>query len=320
MSIVRSSAFDYSLTRPSWAPDGSRFAVELDWKSYVVDKDGANATRLGPTDVHVTSPQFSPDGDHIAYSAYDVPEGDPYPRWRLFVADADGQNAAPITRDSGWHMQWSPDSKKILYVNAADEGGFYQCSINPDGTERKQVSLGHFEIHNDWSPDGKKLVYDSMYQNIRIYLANADGSQMQLVTPFGGYDDDLDPQFSPDGQTLLFEHRYHDGSGADLAVVPVDGSLDPKLITRDLGTAEDACWSPDGRQIAFSCDKEGSNDIWVMNADGTDLRRVTTDNSQHEFLPSWSPDGTTLAYMTRNAEHRDGYGVVAAPPPSVPKA
>ena len=60
-------------------------------------------------------------------------------------------------------------------------------------------------------------------------------------------------------------------------------------------------WSPDGSKIAFDSDRDGNFEVYVMNADGTAVQRLTRDPAGDEAL-SWSPDGSTIAFMT----HRDG--------------
>lgn len=57
-------------------------------------------------------------------------------------------------------------------------------------------------------------------------------------------------------------------------------------------------WSPDGRQIAFTGDKDGNREIYVMNADGTGLVRLT-DNTVEDGTPSWSPHGRQIAFARR---------------------
>jgi len=57
-------------------------------------------------------------------------------------------------------------------------------------------------------------------------------------------------------------------------------------------------WSPDGDHIAFASDRDGDWEIYVINADGTDLRQIT-DNDHGDWDPSWSPDGDHIAFTGR---------------------
>src|SRR5437763_1434865 len=67
------------------------------------------------------------------------------------------------------------------------------------------------------------------------------------------------------------------------------------------GFLQNLSWSPDGKQIAFASARTGNFDIWVMNADGSDQRRLTT-NPTMDCWPAWSPDGKRIAFTS----NRDG--------------
>jgi Tol biopolymer transport system component len=76
-------------------------------------------------------------------------------------------------------------------------------------------------------------------------------------------------------------------------------------------------WSPNGKQIAFNSRRDGVFQIYVMNADGSDQTRLTTDGTA-DFIPTWSPNGTHIAFMQLLGEtdfeifamHADGTGQV----------
>jgi Tol biopolymer transport system component len=90
------------------------------------------------------------------------------------------------------------------------------------------------------------------------------------------------------------------GAGADIVQVdPADaGSLVPLLANGDLN--QQAAWSPDGTRIAFSGTVDGNADIYVMDADGTHLTRLTTAPEQ-DAEPAWSPDGGTIAFTSQRS-------------------
>ena len=72
-------------------------------------------------------------------------------------------------------------------------------------------------------------------------------------------------------------------------------------LTRDAATEYDVSWSPDGKRITFSSDREGSPDVFVANADGSGVRRLT-DLPTIEHTPSWSPDGTKITFGLATAD------------------
>jgi Tol biopolymer transport system component len=68
-----------------------------------------------------------------------------------------------------------------------------------------------------------------------------------------------------------------------------------------VGSTYTPAWSPDGTQIAFRSDRDGSSDVYVINTDGTGLQDLT-DDPAFDWAPSWSPDGSQIAFQT----NRDG--------------
>jgi tricorn protease len=101
-----------------------------------------------------------------------------------------------------------------------------------------------------------------------------------------------DPRLSPTGKRAIFEYR------GDLFTVPADdGSW--RNITRSPGVADrHAVWSPDGEKIAWFSDEGGEYGLVVADQDGSDPRRIEIPDPTFFFVPTWSPDGTRLAFTT----------------------
>ncbi len=101
---------------------------------------------------------------------------------------------------------------------------------------------------------------------------------------------------------------YQATSGARSSVFTIQPFLEPldgeKQLTLDDATSTQAAWSADGRRIAFVTDRDGNPEIYVMNADGTDQTRLTTDPASDSY-PTWSPgpsDSARIAFTST----RDG--------------
>jgi Tol biopolymer transport system component len=162
-----------------------------------------------------------------------------------------------------------------------------------------------------WSPDGRKLAFVSDRDgNAEIYVMNADGSAQENLTRQPA--NDSHPSWSRDGQKLAFVSR-RDGN-AEIYVMNADGS-GRRNLTRTPSSDLDPVWSPDGRAIAFvqkkcvpsrPCATAYETYLYVVNADGSGLRRLTT-HPAHLFNPSWSADGKTIRYG-RSLVYADGSG------------
>jgi hypothetical protein len=135
----------------------------------------------------------------------------------------------------------------------------------------------------------------------RLYLMRPDGSRQRALprglVPAGT--NGGSPAWSPDGMHIAMDavREASEQSSSDIFVTDLRGP--PVQITHS-GKDRSPTWSPDGRRIAFSREvpaPEGEwqrAEIWTMNADGTDQRRVT--QGSWDFLPVWSPDGGRIAF------------------------
>lgn len=98
----------------------------------------------------------------------------------------------------------------------------------------------------------------------------------------------MDVDVSPDGQTIAFTLL------GDIYIMPITGGT-PKRIAEGLAWDVQPRFSPDGARIAFTSDRGGGDNIWVMNADGSDKRQVTKEDFRLLNQPAWSPDGRFIA-------------------------
>ncbi|MEM3693906.1 MAG: hypothetical protein QXI39_07810 [Candidatus Bathyarchaeia archaeon] len=150
------------------------------------------------------------------------------------------------------------------------------------------------EVFENVEPLKGKIVYESSRDlSVWICIMNVDGSN---VTKFiEGYCPDL----SPDGKKIAFCRDA--GFGMELYVVSVKGGVPIKLAGGRTEIAENPAWSPDSKKIAFELAPvpPGKPDIYIINADGSHLKRLTTKGGSH---PRWWPDGKRIAFES----NRDG--------------
>ncbi|MHB0876184.1 MAG: hypothetical protein ACYC5O_09085 [Anaerolineae bacterium] len=159
---------------------------------------------------------------------------------------------------------------------------------------------------------------DSTTCNWELMMVNADGTDLRRLTTNALPDGN--PVLSPDGTRIAFDAiRSTSSPRWQIYVMAVDGS-EEVLVTPEapgLGDCREPAWSPDGRLLAFSCNPRtvpllGLSEIYVANADGSGLRRLTYSpaySGAANQSPEWSPDGRRIAFSSTRETYNSGYGV-----------
>ena len=154
------------------------------------------------------------------------------------------------------------------------------------------------------SPDGKMVAYVQNSDGRQdLYVSRLAGGEHVRLTNDNSRKDA--PQFSPDGEKIVFERQVANAAQSELCLIPALGGSVVPLVSG----AEDPAWSPDGSRLAFILEKQADPQALVTSAvDGSDLRVVLKGDDLYPFLatPSWSPDGSLLAVQrSRGGINRD---------------
>ena len=166
-----------------------------------------------------------------------------------------------------------------------------------------------------WSPNGKRLAAALRLGNDSVtHLDTIDASSGSHVQVAGVTKAADDPYWSPDGSTLVYVSDVT-GFGAyqNVYTVPAAGGQPTDLTNYQLGTGRvvaDPEFAPDGQHIVFeqSPAPAGSpSQIWTMTANGQSPTQLATTLSGSSMSPSWSPDGTKIAFANNSSGNFDIY-------------
>ncbi|MDP9189832.1 MAG: hypothetical protein M3O25_11330 [Actinomycetota bacterium] len=245
--------------------------------------------------------------------------------FEIFTATRNGGDVRKLTFNPNHNSvlpDWSPDGQRIAFqsdrVDVDGRKNAVQTYLmNADGSGLTQLTRGPgFQGAPGWSPDAANLAIDADWgggpglQGIWVIPASdPDGvvvsEARRLTTIPARAKFDSEPQFSPDGRSIVFT-RFRSLSVSAIHRVSIDGTGLDRLTPWRLN-ASDPDWSPNGLKITFDsgdAGKAGSKgDIYVMRADGNG-RKVLTDHPRlrkgEPFdlanNPVWSPSGTKIMY------------------------
>lgn len=240
---------------------------------YTMNPDGSNQVRITNDLASDVDPDISPSGQEIVFTSNLAGSND------IFVLSPSGaSNLTNNPANDEW-ARWSPNGKQIVFDSNRDGGVFEIYIMNADGSGVTELTtpplLGRYP---SWSPDGKEIVFR---RGIDIYTINADGSgtPVQLTSEVAPSFAQM-PVFSPDGKNVAFM-SFREGY-CSVFRMNADGSSQSNLTPRDPSVPAPAwcsrapSWSADGQEIYFMSSRVGGvNQVFVMNADGSNVRQLT---------------------------------------------
>lgn len=253
----------------------------------------------------------SPDGKQIAYAVtyYSVPQNKS--NSELFIMNADGSANTQLTRTT-WHEgqpTWIKGGTKLAYLSS-ESGSSQVWEMNPDGTERRQLTDYDGDIEGfSFSPDGKKLLFIAQVktvQSTKDKYPDLDKTTGIIVT-------DLMYKHWDEWVTTAPHPFVADFDGSAISNVqdilegePYESPMKP------FGGIEQLAWSPDSKEVAYTCRKKTgleyaistNSDIYIYDLASKQTRNITEENKGYDTNPQYSPDGRYIAWQSME---RDGY-------------
>ncbi|MGI9203841.1 MAG: S9 family peptidase [Woeseiaceae bacterium] len=280
-SVLNSALFITLLT-------SSVFAQSSEDKRPVRLEDRGDLRYPGP-------PSISPDGRQVAYAEDGT----------IFVIDSTGNEPVAVTTDSGsaWSPVWSKDGSSLYFVSdRGDKNQIWSLPMAAPGEARATTSYDRGISSINFSPDESRLLV--------VFSDDA------LI------DEAEDPESPPPPFVVTRRQFKRDsgkgyltaGSTRHLYVYDIE-TRELKQITAGSFNEGDGAWSPDGKSIVFVSNREPQpdasyrTDIWLLalSDEAANEPRQITDNDNSKYSPSFSPDGTMIAYLSA------GDGVYSVP-------
>jgi Tol biopolymer transport system component len=316
--LTESTEFD---AWPVWSPDGRRLAY-FSWNvAQMLTPSVETATAEAATST--PGPETLTPGVETATAeaATSTPEPETLTpeelaQRRLLVRDlASGEDtmvadSLPVQGYSG-PFGWSPDGSQIVYMAIADptqipvRAGIWSVDVGTGvQTPLAESQMGFLPA---WSPDGTKIAFigwigepdEFGQQESELFVMDSDGRNVRQLASRPG--PDVSPQWSPDSRRIAWWGWGPGDEPSNLFMVDVEsGEL------TGLGLGSDPIWSPDSRHVLFVQEQEipgvitteANTEIFVLDVE-TGERINLSSNDSPDLWPTWSPDGSRIAFVSK---------------------
>jgi Tol biopolymer transport system component len=234
----------------------------------------------------------------------------------VFQSDLDGDDEIYLLTsdgvrkltDNAWNDEfpkWSPDGTQIAFM-ANPDGPYQPFVMNADGgglrplgprDGRTRSRIGFAGLA--WSPDGGTIAFTvekkkGVFRSYQTWALDVASDRIEKFLPW--FDGQIaSPNFSRTGPLVAFTGKKT--IGWDVAVADLEARR-AVFVSGGQGACRPH-FAPDGRTVAYvSHAADGKGDIWLMDPDGTNKRRLTERDDTYDYFPGWSPDGRRVVFCS----------------------
>jgi Tol biopolymer transport system component len=295
---VTRSATDFC---PAWSPDGRSLAFSRygnqEHSIYMISSIGGAERKLYSAPPAAPPLDWSPDGKFIAFSA--APPGHSSSNIALLTLETleTRKLSGPVVGTQDWGPAFSPDGKQLAFVRT--NGTLTRAEIfiiSADGSGARRLTFDDAWIPTPpaWTRDGKSIVFSSTRNGLPTLWRIPVSGGPEVQVPQVGVKA-VGPTVASSGHRLAYEQDMGSSSLWSLDLARTHDA--PRQVTASKGRNGASQLSPDGRRIVFVSDRSGSEEIYISNADSSNLLRLTNlGNARTPGIPCWSPDGQKIVF------------------------
>lgn len=218
--------------------------------------------------------------------------------WHIMDTDGNIIRALEFGAGNRGPVTYTPDGRRFMFSQWTLPGGVFLLDediTSPDLPLRNTALVGYQSAA--LSPDGKTIVavaVDLATGGRELVLVGVDGSNLRNLTATASATE-WAPRWSPDGTKIIYDHTNNGQAGDIYTIDVVSGAK--KRLTTNAGNDSLPSFSPDGTKIVFVSNRTGVQQIYVMNANGSNITQLTNESAP-SHVPEWSPDGTKILFSS----------------------
>ncbi|MCA9924608.1 MAG: PD40 domain-containing protein, partial [Anaerolineales bacterium] len=294
---------------PTWSPDGTQIAFLSDRDGvnniYIANADGSAVRQVTHSDVDLGNMSWSPDNRLV----YNVPGAD-LSGQELYSVDLNGQNRLRLT-DNGvtdWSAEFSRDGRFITFLRPQENRFPAIFVMNADGTGQRQIYAGgnnEYDWGPHWSADNQFIYFTKDIDDVaHLYRVRSDGTGVTFLTMRAAYPSfavgasviPASSSYVPDGERIAYQ--CGDEQDADIYLYNPETDAQVFLLNQPRNSHVPA-FSPDGTELSFRSDENGTWQIYASGIDGSNLRQITpVFPNINDTEASWSPEGSQLVIVS----------------------
>jgi len=295
-------------TDPTWSPDGRDIAfLRQSAKNaglFVVSSLGGAERKLA--DIFPYRPivigntlSYSPDGKFLVAPDKDSQE-EPF---GIFAIAVESGEKTKLTRPPAGSIgdlfpAYAPNSKTLAFVRSVSIAAADIYLLSPGASEPTRLTFDNTSIRGlSWTSDGTEIVFASRRGGSNYSLWKISTADKTLERLTASERDVYSPTISHEGNRLSYTQSMSDANVWQLDLGKTKGQ-DEQLHKLIASTLEEngPQYSPDGKRIVFASRRSGSFEIWICDADGTNVRQLTNIGGALTGTPRWSPDGRQVVF------------------------